>query len=271
VSIRAIDEVQFSVVDAGAGNTLVDTVEEWRAYFCIHEGAIYMQQGVTYKVEHLDTVKHVARVRTSNVPYYTSTRDHTDVTLLGRLSSTLGSRAHYGRLNISQEVFGFKKIWKQNGGVFEVVDLSLPIVAYQTFGVWLDIPLDIKLQLDARGLDFLAGMHAANHAIIGVLPLFVKCERTDLGSECPSALQQRAKPMRCMVYDKRPGGTGIVAAAFKQLASILRAAIALCIDCPCVEGCPSCVYDLGCSQYNFVIDKAAAVLILQDALMARQL
>ena len=75
--------------------------------------------------------------------------------------------------------------------------------------------------------------------------------------------------MRCMFYDKRPGGTGIVAAAFSKLEAILKAAITLCMDCPCDEGCPSCVHDLGCSQYNFVIDKAAGVLLLQDALLLR--
>ncbi len=266
VSMRAIDDVQYEVLDAGAGDALVDTVDEWRAYFCIHPGAIYMQQGVTYKVEQLDTTKHIARVRVANVPYYTATRDHTDITVLGRLSSKLGRRAFYGRLSLSLETFGYKKIWKQGGGVFEVVDMSLPAVNYQTFGVWLDVPLHMKHELDARGLDCLAGMHAANHAIVGVLPMFVKCERSDLGCECPSALQQRAKPMRCMFYDKRPGGTGIVAAAFSKLEAILKAAITLCMDCPCDEGCPSCVHDLGCSQYNFVIDKAAGVLLLQDAL-----
>jgi len=268
VSMRAIDDVHYDIVDVGAGGALVDTVEEWRAYFSIHPGAIYMQQGVTYKVEHLDTSKHVARVRVANVPYYTATRDHTDLTVLGRLADKLGRRAFYGRLGLSQETFGYKKVWKHGGGVFEVVDLTLPAVSYQTFGFWLDIPLQVKHQLDERGLDLLAGMHAANHAIVAVLPMFVKSERTDLGCECPNAQQQRAKPMRLLIYDKRPGGTGISAAAFSRLEDMVTAAISLCMDCPCDHGCPSCVHDLACSQYNYVIDKAAGVLLLQDALCA---
>ncbi len=128
----------------------------------------------------------------------------------------------------------------------------------------------MKHLLDTRGLDCLAGMHAANHAVVAVLPMFIKCERTDLGCECPSALQQRAKPMRCMVYDKRPGGTGISAAAYSRLEDILKAAVSLCMDCPCDDGCPSCVHDLSCTQYNYVIDKAAGVLLLEDALSTIQ-
>ena len=267
VSMRAIDDVQYSVIDIGNGGKEVDTVEEWKTYFCLHPGAVYLQQGVSYKVERLDLVKRQAHVRVANVAYYTSPREHTDVFVLGRKASNMRGRSHYGRVSITKEVFGFHKIWKKGGGIFQDVDIALPPVSFRTFAVWCDVPMAVKLVLDKLGLDYLAGLHAANHAIVAVLPRFVRSERYDLGTECPSALQDRAKPLRFLVYDKRPGGTGVCAAAFPLMPRILAAAVELLLDCPCIEGCPTCVHDLACSQYNFVIDKAAALVILQECLL----
>jgi ATP-dependent helicase YprA (DUF1998 family) len=77
------------VIEISTG-AVVDQVEEFRAFWEIHEGAMYMNQGVTYKVRNelilfswwlylvssaqvisLDMKAREARVRVSNEQYYT--------------------------------------------------------------------------------------------------------------------------------------------------------------------------------------------------------
>ena len=107
-------------------------------------------------------------------------------------------------------VYGYRKISRQTGAGFELVDLSLPPIEYYSFGVWNDVTLKTKTYLDSIGLDFLGGCHAASHAVsdysrlmvgsflhistmqvISVVPLYISCDRGDMGTECPYPFQER--------------------------------------------------------------------------------
>lgn len=213
-SIRAIDDVSYDVVDVGNGGVVIDKVERFRAHFEVYQGAIYMNQGAVYKVHKLDTKLHRAEVRVSSAQYYTQVRDFTDTYVVSRSRSCLGSRTHLGRFEIHTSIYGFRKVWRHSGAIFEMCDMTMPPVKYVTHALWSDIPLETKCQMDAAGLDFIAGCHSASHAVITVLPLFVLCDKRDLGCECPSPFQRREKPLRFSVYDKQAGGIGIAAAAF---------------------------------------------------------
>lgn len=50
VSLRAIDDKRIHIVDASNGNRVIDEIEYGKAVFECFEGAMYMSQGVTYKV-----------------------------------------------------------------------------------------------------------------------------------------------------------------------------------------------------------------------------
>ncbi len=51
---------------------------------------------------------------------------------------------------------------------------------------------------------------------------------------------------------------------------LLRCALALVTDCECdnAAGCPACVQHTDCSEYNSVINKQAARIVLEEALRA---
>jgi len=65
------------------------------------------------------------------------------------------------------------------------------------------------------------------------------------------------------VYDRKPGGIGICYAAFQMALEVVRAARQFADDCNCEKGCPKCVHDFQCSEYNQRLDKQAALDILQ--------
>jgi DEAD/DEAH box helicase domain-containing protein len=65
------------------------------------------------------------------------------------------------------------------------------------------------------------------------------------------------------VYDGYPGGAGIADLAFGEVARHVSAAHELVRDCPCDDGCPSCVQSPKCGNWNEYLDKYAAALLLE--------
>jgi ATP-dependent helicase YprA (DUF1998 family) len=73
--------------------------------------------------------------------------------------------------------------------------------------MWVDLPLSIKKQLELRRLCPTASVHAANHAVLSVSPLYAQCDGSDLGTEHPlvhaTASTAAAAPFRLMVRVNR--------------------------------------------------------------------
>lgn len=208
----------------------------------------------------------MASARVTSEQYYTDSREFTDVNVLSRSRTGADGRTHFGRIQCIRRVYGYRKIWKKSGKLLDVCDVDMPPHEFITHAMWADVPLAIKLYLDAHGMDFIGGCHAASHALVAALPHFVLCDRADLGTDCANPLAERARPLRVMVYDNRMGGIGVAAAAFQRARRIFRQALSILESCPCVPGCPSCCHDPSCRGYNYVIDKPAAIIILRGVL-----
>lgn len=259
-------------------------------YWSIHPGAVYMNQGLTYRVLALDVATKAAHVRICSEAFYTRLRDRKDVTVLARARSALGGRAALGRVQILLSVSGYEKLWRRSGLAFEVVDLhgALPPLEMHTVALWGELPTEgpLRERLAAARLDAAGGCHAISHALRAALQRFVLCAAEDIGVVCvrpipramalgPSssaaaaaAADAPARAARFLVYDMRPEGIGLLDAAFDRVGALFRCALALMKDCPCVHGCVACVFDPKCTGNNVVIDKAAGVAILEEILLA---
>ncbi|KAM0844897.1 hypothetical protein ACQ4PT_056753 [Festuca glaucescens] len=131
--------------------------------------------------------------------------------------------------------------------------------------VWIRIPQSAKISVEERKLEFRGGSHAASHAILNILPLHMMCSSSDLGTECVNPHETRGMPERILLYDKHPGGIGIASKVKMLFGELLLAALKLVSTCSCtsVAGCPNCIQSLTCSEYNGVLDKEAAILIMK--------
>jgi DEAD/DEAH box helicase domain-containing protein len=105
-------------------------------------------------------------------------------------------------------------------------------------------------------------VHAAEHALIGLLPLFAICDRWDVGGVSMALHPQTGDPT-IFVYDGYPGGAGIAELAFAELSRHVRAAHELVHGCRCDDGCPSCVQSPKCGNWNEYLDKDAAIVVLE--------
>jgi DEAD/DEAH box helicase domain-containing protein len=107
----------------------------------------------------------------------------------------------------------------------------------------------------------LGAVHAAEHALIGLLPLFAICDRWDVGGVSMARHPATGMPT-IFVYDGFPGGAGIAELAFEDVGAHLGAAAERIASCPCEAGCPSCVQSPKCGNWNEHLDKDAARRLL---------
>ncbi|PWA79027.1 nucleic acid binding,ATP-dependent helicase [Artemisia annua] len=274
VSIRAIETEKYKVIDM-KNEQLLEEIEESKAFFQVYDGAVYMQQGKTYLVKNLDLSNKIALCQQADLKYYTKTRDYTDVEVVGgqmaypvKISNIQKPRtsAQSNPCKVTTTWFGFRRICKRSQQVLDTVELSLPSYTYESSAVWISVPQSIKTTVEIDS--FRGGLHAAGHALLHVVPLYIICNSSDLASECVNPHDTRYLPERILLYDSHPGGTGISAQVQPIFTELLTAALELLTSCCCsVEtGCPNCVQNLSCHEYNEVLHKDAAITIIKGVL-----
>lgn len=277
VSIRSISGQHLSIVDRSNGMAMLETIEPALAFLQAHPGAVYLHQGDTYLVDTLDLNGKTVYVRPVEVPYYTQPIDHTEVRVLrshlggkpeGAAAGT-GRASYWGDVRVTTQVVGFRRKQRGSEAVLNTEPLDLPPLSYETKSLWFDIPDDAVDELQARGLDLAGGLHALEHAAISILPLYAMCDRNDIGGLSTPAHPDTGRA-QVFIYDALPGGVGISEKGYKILFELWKATLQLLRECPCQDGCPSCVQSPRCGNNNQPLDKAAAAVILEALLGERR-
>jgi DEAD/DEAH box helicase domain-containing protein len=263
INIRSTSGENFAVVDTATGS-LLETVESSVAFFQIHPGAIYLHQGESYLVTKLDLTSHIAYAEPTDANYYTQTKEMPDLHILRvRQSQSLGGiKVHLGEVEVTNNVVGFKKIRQFTEEVIGEEPLDLPPITFPTVALWFDLPAQAIARIVDSQLDLAGGLHAAEHAAIAILPLFALCDRNDIGG-VSTPLHPDTGRAQIFIYDAYPGGIGIAEKGFSMITELWDATLKVIAECPCQEGCPSCVQSPKCGNNNKPLDKEAAKIILE--------
>lgn len=299
VNMRDTEETHFAVIDTTNNrNVVLEEVEASRAFFTIYEGGIFLHQGQTYIVKELNPERLFARVLRVHVDWNTMQRDYTDIdpieTEAMRLIGTGPDSccAFFGAVQIHAVVYGFFKIDKR-GRILDAIAVDNPPIDLFTKGMWLNVPTRAIEILESHRLNVAAAIHAAEHAVLSLLPSFVISSPGDVRTECKVAKKElsselrqantslksnaelekkiqppsRQRPARLTFYDAKGGscGSGIASKAFEFIGLLLRRAVARIESCSCLspQGCLECVCDERCKEMNVVMSKAGAVVILR--------
>ncbi|GIL51561.1 hypothetical protein Vafri_7530, partial [Volvox africanus] len=184
------------------------------------------------------------------------------------IESTSATTASCESALVVVRYLGFHRVWQGSNRLFDTVDLFLPDVIYETQAAYVRVPPSARRECSARNLSFREGCHAANHALLNVVPLFLIANARDLGTECDNPYDARYRVERLLVYDKHRGGMGLSVAAAPLFPALLERAHRLVSECSCpyAKGCPQCVQHLECRNYNAVLSKTAAEVVLRHVL-----
>ncbi|MFE9836397.1 DEAD/DEAH box helicase [Streptomyces sp. NPDC005551] len=260
--IRGGGGTPVQVVESGTGR-LLGTVDEGAAHTAVHEGAVHLHQGRTYLVRKLDLEDSVALVEEAAPPYSTVARDTTSISVLETdVEVPWGDgRLCYGSVEVTNQVVSFLRRRLITGEVLGETRLDLPPRTLRTRAVWWTVTED---QLDAARVnpEILGGaLHAAEHASIGMLPLFATCDRWDIGGVSVPLHPDTLLPT-VFVYDGHPGGAGFAERAFHTARAWLTATRQAIASCECDAGCPSCIQSPKCGNGNDPLHKRGAVRLL---------
>ncbi len=270
VSLRDAEGERFAVLDASNQFKLIEELSATTAPQRVHPGAIYLHQGESYLVTEYNAELRHAIVQPVNANYFTQPREISDVRIVRSLRhrELPTAIAYLGRVRVRSQVIGFRRLAQASEALLDEVPLDMPLIEYETMALWWDLPAGLPAELARRGLDFLGGIHAVEHAAIGILPLFAMCDRWDIGG-LSTPRHPDTDAAQIFIYDGFPGGVGIAEKGFELLPELWAATLDVIHGCACADGCPSCVQSPKCGNFNQPLDKAAAVHILQTLLAGR--
>ena len=266
VNTRSTSADFFTLVDERSGAVL-ETVDESSAYTQLHPGAVYLHQAEDYLVTDLDLESHTAYAQPSDAPYYTQARHVTETRVLNiyRSKAVGRSTVYLGEVSVSTTVMGFRRRARLTHEVLGEELVSLPTQSYDTVALWLDVPPDTLAAIRAERQDLAGGLHAMEHAAIGLLPLFALCDRNDIGGISTPLHPDTGRP-QVFIHDGHPGGVGITEHGYDVIEELCEATMTAIADCPCESGCPSCIHSPKCGNNNQPLDKAVALWLLHDIL-----
>lgn len=264
VNIRSTGGDEYVIFDKRDTKSPLGTVDESSAFQVAHAGAVYLHQGESYVVERLDLKTREAYVARWDVDYYTTAQTAVDIRVKSEWQSRqcgLGT-VHLGDIVVNSQVLGYWKKALFTNQVLETRSLDLPLQMFETTGIWITLDSAVPADVVAKELGLEGGIHAAEHAVIGLLPLRAMCDRSDVGGSSYPLHPTTGAPT-IFIYDAYPGGVGISESVYLEFTELVDMALGNVASCTCEDGCPSCIQSSKCGNNNTPLDKASSVILLK--------
>jgi DEAD/DEAH box helicase domain-containing protein len=263
-SLRSAGGLAVRIVEESTGR-LVGTMDEPSAHVLAHAGAVYPHQGEMYLVTSLDLADRVALVQAGDPGYVTSAREVTEVEVAAtaRVQAWGAAEVSFGDVLVRRQVVSFARRRPDSRHPVGVVPLDLPPRTLRTRAVWWTISPGQQAGLVAKRVDLAGAAHGAEHASIGMLPLFAACDRWDIGGVSADCHPATGGLLTVFVYDGHDGGAGFAERGFRAAREWLSATAQAIACCECAVGCPSCIQSPKCGNGNEPLSKTGAVTLLE--------
>jgi len=282
VSLDSISSDIFKVVYQGR---TLETMDRGQAYREAHEGAVLLHQGETYIVDSMDLKNGIIHVNKNDVDFYTQVLKETNVTVIDVIDKkSIGDMELFlGHLRVT-EIYNAYKIMRGDSAI-GYKNIYLPPLEFNTVGFFFTFPnlIDDELwgkrsndrdilellikrkNVDIRKEVFGGSLHGIEHAMIGIMPFHVMCDRWDIGGISTNFHPSTGKPT-VFIYDGFDGGIGLSEKAYELFGDIVKTTLELVKECQCDEGCPACIYSPKCGNDNKPMDKKGTIFLLDKIL-----
>ncbi|MFT4296544.1 MAG: DEAD/DEAH box helicase [Micropruina sp.] len=258
IDLRSIAGTGVEIIAADTGRVIgqVDTAAADRT---VHTGAVYLHQGEQWLVEDYDLDAGVALCCQLRAEWFTQPSSQVSVRIVGtdRERALGGGRLFAGTVELTTQVTGYLRRDAVSGTVWDSTPLDLPARTFRTRALWWTLPDSIALP----ERELAGGLHAAEHAAIGLLGGFTPCDAGDVGGLSITHHADTGAPT-VFVHDGLPGGSGFADQAYQLAERWLAATVDLLAACGCEQGCPRCVVSARCGSGNHPLDRRSALAVL---------
>ncbi|ADC46961.1 DEAD/DEAH box helicase domain-containing protein [Methanobrevibacter ruminantium M1] len=261
----SLDQISNEIFTVMNGRTVIEHMEKSNMYREAHEGAVLINQGQTYIVNKVDLDSHFIFVKKKDVEAHTIALKRTNIKITKKIKKhRIGEfTVHFGELEVEEDYFKYKLM--QYSKVIGEYIIDLPPLKFNTKGIWFTIPDSVKDKLEEIYKDetevFAGGLHGTEHAMIGLFPLHVMCDRFDIGG-LSTNYHEDTQEATIFIYDGYEGGIGICEKAIDLITELTKSTRNLIKNCECKDGCPSCIYSPKCGNDNKPLHKKATEYIL---------
>ena len=264
IALRSASPDTVAIVEAHGGE-LIGSVESARAHSAVHPGAVYLHLGSSYEVEDLDLRERRALVRPFDGDWYTQPKKESETFIeqVRDRREVAGIPLSFGTVAVTEQVVAYQRKRISDHEVLDLLAVDLPEQQFVTQALWWELPegaLEHEFPLDVLQ----GSLHAAEHGQIAVLPLIAMCDRWDIGGLSTAFHHQTGRPT-VFIYDGHPGGVGITRVGFQLFETLVDDALRLISECPCADGCLSCVQSPKCGNLNEPLNKRGAIELLRRA------
>ncbi|PMC76852.1 DEAD/DEAH box helicase [Brachybacterium sp. UMB0905] len=251
------------IVEQATGS-LLGTVDAASAHTQVHDGAVYIHQGRSFVVDHLDVDQAVAFVHRED-PLHSTHPQSASTLRIRQVEREApwkdGVRLCFGTVEVTDQVTGYQVRDVYTQAVLAQHPLDLPPRTLTTKAVWWTLPRELTEGAGIDAEELPGALHAAEHAAISMLPLLATCDRWDIGG-LSAAHHEDTEAPTIFVYDGAPGGAGFAERGADDAAAWVRATADMIAACPCAAGCPACVVSPKCGNGNEPLSKPGAATLL---------
>lgn len=241
ISLRRLAADNVVILDTSQPRTqVIGEMDQFSAQVMLHEEAIYLQEGAQYHVDRLDWDEKKAYVRPVEVDYYTDALLAVSVNVLDCFESESPAPLdrNHGEVKVTALASIFKKIRFHTHENIGSGPIRLPEQTLHTTAYWTSLDPDAWSRLGHERLE--AGLQGMAHAMRTVAAVRLMCDPRDLGSTAEVKSISTLRPT-VTLYEVYPGGVGSAKRLYELHLELLEDAAQLVHDCPCPDGCPSCI------------------------------
>jgi DEAD/DEAH box helicase domain-containing protein len=277
-NLRTISDATYAIADVSRGQSVIGNVDAISAPELVYPGAVYLHEGQSYLVKELDQELRIAQVEPCQVDYYTQPILASSCRMLEARESRafLHSELFFGPADVTWQTTAFRKIKYYTMEMVGQAELDLPSQTLSTTAFWWPVDRELLAEIKRVGYHPIEAVVGLRNLMLATLPVLSMSDRYDLGGMVDSANLGRPT---VFIYDRYPGGLGFAQQGYLRIGQWLSLCSQIVNDCPCDDGCPSCVGlanlrpplhqdpDLGGSNFP-VPNKRATLLMLE--LLSRQ-
>lgn len=248
-------------------NILLGTNSSRRIYSEMHEGAIYIHRGATFIVKKIDKTKKEVYVVPASPDYYTLPLLNKETLILKTFKEKtfLNIKVMSLELKVTEILKGYRKISTKTGEKLQDIEILKEPISFTTKGICIVIYENILNDIKLNKLNPMGSIHAAEHALISLIPTFLLCDRSDIGGISYPVHPQLSTPA-IFIYDGYAGGIGLTNRVYDIVEELITKTTEHVKSCNCTDGCPSCIFSPKCGSGNYPLDKKGCIELFNKLL-----